>query len=99
MIVTILYRLEKEPAVDNGAGFADVAADQYYADAVAWASANDIVTGYSEEKFGPDDSITREQFAAILYRYAQYKKIDVTATADLSGYADAAQISHMLKQR
>lgn len=93
MIVTILYRLEKEPAVDNGAGFADVAADQYYADAVAWASANDIVTGYSEEKFGPDDSITREQFAAILYRYAQYKKIDVTATADLSGYADAAQIS------
>ena len=93
MIVTILYRLEKEPAVDNGAGFADVAADQYYADAVAWASANDIVTGYSEEKFGPDNSITREQFAAILYRYAQYKKIDVTATADLSGYADAAQIS------
>ena len=93
MIVTILYRLEKEPAVDNGAGFADVAADQYYADAVAWASANDIVTGYNEEKFGPDDSITREQFAAILYRYAQYKKIDVTATADLSGYADAAQIS------
>ena len=93
MIVTILYRLEKEPAVDNGAGFADVAADQYYADAVAWASANDIVTGYSEKKFGPDDSITREQFAAILYRYAQYKKIDVTATADLSGYADAAQIS------
>ena len=70
-----------------------MAADQYYADAVAWASANDIVTGYSEEKFGPDDSITREQFAAILYRYAQYKKIDVTATADLSGYADAAQIS------
>ena len=59
MIVTILYRLEKEPAVDNGAGFADVAADQYYANAVAWASANDIVTGYSEEKFGPDDSITR----------------------------------------
>ena len=93
MIVTILYRLEKEPAVDNGAGFADVAADQYYADAVAWASANDIVTGYSAEKFGPDNSITREQFAAILYRYAQYKKIDVTATADLSGYADAAQIS------
>ena len=45
MIVTILYRLEKEPAVDNGAGFADVAADQYYADAVAWASANDIVNG------------------------------------------------------
>ncbi len=93
MIVAILYRLEKEPAVDNGAGFADVAAGKYYADAVAWASANDIVTGYSEEKFGPDDAITREQLAAILYRYAQYKNIDVTATADLSGYADAAQIS------
>ena len=70
--------------------------DRYYADAVAWASANDIVTGYNEEKFGPDDSITREQFAAILYRYAQYKKIDVTATADLSGYADAAQILSLI---
>ena len=66
---------------------------QYYADAVAWAAGNEIVTGYSKEKFGPDDAITREQLAAILYRYAQYKNIDVTRTADLSGYTDTAQIS------
>ena len=93
MIVTILYRLEKEPAVDNGAGFADVAADQYYADAVAWASANDIVTGYNEEKFGPDDSIMREQFAAILYRYAQYKKYNTAASSSLNGFTDHASVS------
>lgn len=52
---------------------------------MAWAAGNEIVTGYSKEKFGPDDAITREQLAAILYRYAQYKNIDVTRTADLSG--------------
>lgn len=93
MIVEILYRLEGEPGVKIAAEFSDVADGQYYADAVAWAAGNEIVTGYSKEKFGPDDAITREQLAAILYRYAQYKNIDVTRTADLSGYTDTAQIS------
>ena len=92
MIVTILHRLEGEPAAE-AAGFTDVAAGTYYADAVDWAAANGIVNGVSETAFAPNDPITREQMAAILYRYAQYKGYDVTASADLSGFADAAQIS------
>ena len=93
MIVTILYRLEGSPAVASAAGFSDVAAGQYYADAVAWASANGIVTGYDSSKFGPNDKITREQMAAILYRYAGFKKYDVSKTSDLSSYTDNASIS------
>ena len=92
MIVTILYRLEGEP--DTAASnFTDVAANMYYADAVAWAQANSIVTGITETTFAPDQAITREQMAAILYRYAQYKGYDVTANNDLSSYTDASQIS------
>lgn len=93
MIVTILYRLEGTPAVSGASGFTDVADGQYYTDAVAWAAANNIVGGYGNGLFGPDDTITREQMAAILYRYAQYKDYDVTASADLSGYSDAAQVN------
>jgi len=92
MIVTILHRLEGSPSASE-AGFADVASGQWYAGAVAWASANGIVSGYSDGRFGPDDAITREQLAAILYRYAAYKGYDMTAKADLSGCRDAAQIS------
>ena len=62
-------------------------------DGVAWASANGIVTGYSNGSFGPDDTITREQMAAILYRYARYKGYDLSARTDLSGYTDAGQVS------
>ena len=93
MIVTILYRLEGSPAVSGSAVFSDVAPGQWYADAVEWASANGIVTGYGAGKFGPNDTITREQMAAILYRYAAYKGCDVTGQADLTGYADAGQVS------
>ena len=93
MIVTILYRLEGSPAVSGGASFADVTAGQWYSDGVAWASANGIVTGYSNGSFGPDDTITREQMAAILYRYARYKGYALSAQAALDGYADAAQVS------
>lgn len=93
MIVTILYRLEGSPAVSGGASFADVTAGQWYSDGVAWASANGIVTGYSNGSFGPDDTITREQMAAILYRHARYKGYDLSAQAALDGYADAAQVS------
>ena len=92
MIVTILYRLEGEP--DTAASsFTDVASNMYYADAVAWAQANSIVTGITETTFAPDQAITREQMAAILYRYAQHKGYDVTASNDLSSYADGSQIS------
>ena len=69
------------------------AENAYYADAVAWANANGVVYGTSETAFSPDGNITREQMAAMMRRYASFKKIDVTATTDLSGYADAATIS------
>lgn len=92
MIVTMLYRLENEPTAAS-AGFTDVAAGQWYTDAVNWAAANNIVNGYGDSQFGPTDTITREQMAAILYRYAQYKGYDVTASADLSAYTDAASVS------
>lgn len=93
MLVTILYRLEGEPAVSGSSGFADVAASQWYTKAVIWASANGIVDGYGNGSFGPGDPITREQFATILYRYAQYKKLNTSASNDLSGYTDADRVS------
>lgn len=88
MIVTIFYRLEGSPAVSGGSGFSDVAAGQYYSDAVAWASTNGVVTGYGDGRFCPDEQITREQLAAILYRYAQYKGHDMTVSGDLSVFKD-----------
>lgn len=93
MIVTILHRLEGTPAVSTSGTFADVTAGRYYTDAVEWASANGIVGGYGNGRFGPNDPITREQMAAILYRYAAYKEYDVSGAADLSGYSDASSIS------
>lgn len=97
MIVTILYRLEGSPAVTGTSVFVDVPAGQWYTDAVNWAAANQIVKGTSATTFAPNDSITREQMAAILYRYAQYKGYDVTKKADLSGYSDNGQVSAYAK--
>lgn len=97
MIVTILYRLEGSPAVTGTNAFVDVPAGQWYTDAVNWAAANQIVKGTSATTFAPNDSITREQMAAILYRYAQYKGYDVTKRADLSGYSDNGQVSAYAK--
>ena len=95
-VVTILYRLEGEPDLSGenlGYPYEDVPADTWYTDAVYWARLNGIVLGYSDTQFAPDDPITREQLAAMLYRYAQYKGYDVTATGDLSGFADADTVS------
>lgn len=97
MIVTILYRLEGSPAVTGTNAFVDVPAGQWYTDAVNWAAANQIVKGTSATTFAPNDSITREQMAAILYRYAQYKGYDVTKKTDLSGYSDNGQVSAYAK--
>lgn len=91
MVVTILYRLEGEPEATPST-FLDVKADQWYTDAIGWAAANEVVEGYDDERFGPMDPVTREQLAAILYRYAQYKGYDVMETADLAAYADASSI-------
>ncbi len=92
MIVTILYRLEGSPADFDGSLFSDVSASAYYADAVAWAAAKGIVTGYDNHTFGPDDAVTRQQLAAILLRYAQNKGYGTDARADLSACADAGEI-------
>ena len=92
MIVTILYSLEGKPSAGTSS-FQDVASSAWYAQAVAWASANGIVSGYSAAAFGPEDPITREQMAAILYRYAQYKGYDVSGRGDLASFQDGAQLS------
>ena len=94
MIVTILYRLENEPAVSGGSAFTDVESGAWYADAVAWAAANDIVNGTSATTFAPNSPITREQMATMLYRFAQYKGMDaVTLQEHLTGYPDGDQVS------
>ena len=94
MIVTILYRLENEPAVSGGSAFTDVESGAWYADAVAWAAANDIVNGTSATTFAPNSPITREQMATMLYRFAQYKGMDaVTLQENLTGYPDGDQVS------
>ncbi len=93
MLVTILYRIEGEPQVANAGGFSDVAKGSWYDNAVAWASANGIVTGYNSYTFAPDDLITREQIAAILYRYASLKGQSVTEKKDISAYGDYGNVS------
>lgn len=93
MVVTILYRLEGEPAVTGDTPFTDLVAGQYYLDAVAWASTNDIVNGVTSTTFAPNDPITREQMAAILYRYAQYKGMDTTDRGNLGSFADGNTVS------
>ena len=93
MAVTILYRLEGSPAVTTDAGFNDVAAGTWYTDAVNWAAANNIVNGVENNNFNPNGSLTREQMATVLYRYAQYKGADVSASGDISGFADSANVS------
>ena len=92
MVVTILWRLEGEPASGYDMDYSDVAGGAWYADAVRWATEHGIVNG-SEGQFYPGGTVTREQLAAMLYRYAQYKGYDLTAGGDLSGFADAGAVS------
>jgi len=93
MLVTVLWRLEGEPAVSSTNSFTDVAADAWYAKPVIWANANNIVSGYGDGLFGPNDNITREQMAAILNRYASFRGYDVSATNNLAAYTDASHVS------
>ena len=95
MIVTILYRLEGEPVVDDAMDFTDVAGDAYYAEAVRWAASEGIVGGYGGGLFGSEDAVTREQLAAMLWRYAVYKGYDVSIGEDTNilSYADFADLS------
>ena len=93
MIVTILWRQAGKPVVNYAMRFEDVASGSYYEEAVRWAASIGVVNGYSETAFGPADPITREQLAAILYRYAKYQDKDVTASASLDSFSDAASVS------
>lgn len=92
MLVQTLYAMEGRPAAAS-AGFADVASGDWYASAVNWAAANGVVSGVSETGFGPNNALTREQLALILYRFAQYKGYDVTGTSNLAAYADGSSVS------
>ena len=91
-LVTILYRLEGEPAVSGDLPFTDVEAGIWYTDAILWAAQNNIVNGVNDTEFAPGDDLTRQQLVTILYRYAESKGYDVSASADLSGYPDAGQV-------
>lgn len=97
MLVTVLYRLAGEPEVTAGAAFSDVIAGSYYENAISWAAANDIVTGYTEDVFGVEDNVTREQMTAILYRFAEAQGYDIAKTADLSKFTDSAEIADYAK--
>lgn len=92
MVVTILYRMEGSPEAASWSPFGDVDPNAYYAAPVAWAAWNGIVNGYSATTFGPQDRVTREQLAAILYRYAEYKGCEVSQRGDLTQFVDAGQI-------
>lgn len=95
MLVTVLYRMENQTEKAKSRGFTDVCDGQWYTDAVYWAAENGIVNGISDTEFAPNDSITREQMAAVLYRYAQYKKQDTSVGEDTNilSYTDAMDIS------
>lgn len=93
MLVTVLYRLEGQPAVNGRSGFSDVQYNGYYEDAVTWAADNGIVNGTSTTTFSPNANVTREQMAAILYRYAQYKKYNTAASSSLNSFSDHTSVS------
>ena len=95
MRVAILYRADGEPAVNKSIPFSDVDANVYYTSAVVWAQQNGIVNGVTENAFAPDDNITREQIAAIMFRYAKYKGYDVSVgeNTNILSYTDAESIS------
>lgn len=93
MLAQILYQLAGSPAVDADTSFTDVSTDAWYANAVHWTAQNNLVSGYGDGQFGPDDAVTREQMATLLYRYAQYRGYDISQTADLSAYGDSGKVS------
>ncbi len=93
MIVTILYRLEGKPVASDSRPFDDVESGKYYEKAISWAVENHIIEGYGNGKFGPEDDISREQMATILYNYAKFKGYDVSKMTDLSRFTDSDKIS------
>ncbi|MCL1983653.1 MAG: extracellular solute-binding protein [Clostridiales bacterium] len=94
MLVTVLYRLDGEPAVVSSNSFLDVRYDQWYTNAITWASNSGIVNGYDSGAFGHSDPVTREQAVSILYRYAKIKGLNSSSSANLSEYADVNDVSN-----
>ena len=92
-VVQMLYNLEGQPQVSGDSGFSDIRDGQWYAKAVAWASANDVVAGYEDGTFRPTRAVTREEFAQILYNYAKCKGYGLSASADLGKFPDSGQVS------
>ena len=97
MMATILWRMEGSPVPKGKNSFTDVEAEKWYADAITWTAENGIFAGYGKDKFGPDDPITREQLAAIFYRYADYKGYDLTVKGNLDKFKDADKITDYAK--
>ena len=93
MLVTVLYRLEGEPATNRSIPFADIDISEYYASAVIWAQQNGIVNGITDTLFAPNDNITREQIAAIMFRYAIYKGMEAVTLEENLHFSDADKIS------
>ena len=97
MIITMLWRMEGSPAVNYAMDYTDVPADAYYTEAVRWATSEQIMGGYGDGLFGPENAVTREQMATILNRYAAYKDYDVSGQNDLASYPDAGTVSEYAK--
>ena len=97
MMATILWRMEGSPVPKGKNSFTDVEDGKWYADAITWTAENGIFAGYGKDKFGPDDPITREQLAAIFYRYADYKGYDLAVKGNLDKFKDADKITDYAK--
>ena len=98
MLVTVLYRMAGSPAANDAHGFVDVEAGSWYETAVRWARQTGVVNGMDETHFAPDEPVTREQMAAMFYRYAAYKGFDTTKRAALDGFTDAAAIADYARE-
>jgi hypothetical protein len=92
MVAAILYRLAGSPAVSGSPAFTDTAAGSWYADAVAWAAESGVFKGYEDGSFRPNEAITRAQLVTVLQRYAASLGRDVSASAELTAFADAAEV-------
>ena len=93
MIATILWRMEEKPVINYAMQFSDINADTWYGEAVRWAAGEGIINGYEDSTFKPDSNITREELAAVLFRYAEHKKADTANTADLTKFNDSTKVS------